>query len=108
MPGNPESSQQSDRDDSELFDGALGADFADRRERRAAVLRRRGPTQMKLAQLLDLKPDQDEATREKEFEACSVDAIKRMQRLRAKYLEQTKSAPPLIDRIQAMIARKEG
>jgi hypothetical protein len=96
-----------DDEDQDLFQGALGADLADRSARRRAVLLRRRLLQKKLAELLDLDPEREEAARQKDYEACTAAALKRMQRLRSDYLKQQKKAQPLIQRIQAMIARKD-
>jgi len=105
MPDKRKRPASTENEDEDLLDG-LSADLADRSARRKAVLLRRRPLQQKLAKLLDLSPEKEEAVRQKEHEACTAAALKRMQRLKSNYLKHSKKAPRLIDQIQAMISRK--
>ena len=106
MPPKPKPPVQTESEDEDLLEGALSADLADRPARRKAVLLRRRRLQEKLAKLLNIEPGEEAAVRQKEYEACTAAALKRMQRLRSDYLKRSKKASPLIDRIQAMISRK--
>ena len=96
-----------DDDDFDLTAEALKADILDASSRREEPLARRRAAQDKLSRLLGVAEASEREARNKEHAACVAAARERADRLTAQQLQLIAKRAPLMEQIQALLARLE-